>query len=615
MLSVRTVYVLSPLQLVRESCQNTLDAREEQQVRIRFVFGQHDSSTVPASEVQLYLKHLESHLKAEGSGLRQTDLPRLDSPMPFLAIEDFGTRGLQGDPLQDDEAAPGGQKRNDFFYFWRNLGRSKKGETDRGRWGLGHTVFAASSRLNSFFGLTLRKEDGRSLLMGQSILKIHRAAGKKYCPYGYFGIIDSEHFATPVEHSATIKKFCQDFGLQRSIGPGLSVVIPYPEPSIDLNALAQAVVKHYFYPLIKGTLAVSLESPSTQINLNSTSLEDEAKKLFPAPELQNILRIFELAKWGLTSPSSEFVSNLPLPTARAPMWDNVKFAEDDIAKLRDGYEANRRLALRIELPVTEKGKPTSQATFDVYLERDSQLQKGELRFVRQDITVANPKSTSEHGVRALVIINEGALAKLLGDAENPAHTEWQERSPKFKDKYDYGAYTLRFVKSAVHQIVRLLAAAGENRYKDLLKDLFFVVEPSEEDDSGSERGTGPNKKKTERREIPKFPRVPPSVKIDRVSGGFKIWANPKAGSTVRLVTVDLAYAVRNGNPFKRYVPEDFELDSADFALESEGVDIIARNKNRLVLKLNGPGSFVKVTGFDEHRDLEIRMSHSEEDSQ
>lgn len=66
---------------------------------------------------------------------------------------------------------------------------------------------------------------------------------------------------------------------------------------------------------------------------------------------------------------------------------------------------------------------------------------------------------------------------------------------------------------------------------------------------------------------------------------------------------------------KGYVPEDFELDSTDFALETKGVDIIARNKNRLVLRLNGPGSFVKVTGFDEHRDLEIRMSHSEEDSQ
>jgi hypothetical protein len=77
----------------------------------------------------------------------------------------------------------------------------------------------------------------------------------------------------------------------------------------------------------------------------------------------------------------------------------------------------------------------------------------------------------------------------------------------------------------------------------------------------------------------------------------------------------LAYAVRNGNPFKRYVAEDFELDSADFTIESQAADVTTQSRNQLIFRLYGPGSFVKVTGFDERRDLEIRLSHSEGDQQ
>ncbi|MCL4799034.1 MAG: hypothetical protein KJ025_05560 [Burkholderiales bacterium] len=36
-------------------------------------------------------------------------------------------------------------------------------------------------------------------------------------------------------------------------------------------------------------------------------------------------------------------------------------------------------------------------------------------------------------MRAIVNVRERALSGLLGDSENPAHTEWQERSPRFKE--------------------------------------------------------------------------------------------------------------------------------------------------------------------------------------
>ena len=105
--------------------------------------------------------------------------------MNYILIEDYGTRGLQGDISQYDDLDDD-FKKNDFYYFWRNIGRTRKEATDLGRWGLGKTVFQAASRINSFFGITVRNDDDRMLLMGQSVLKIHKANGDTLCALWIF---------------------------------------------------------------------------------------------------------------------------------------------------------------------------------------------------------------------------------------------------------------------------------------------------------------------------------------------------------------------------------------------------------------------------------------------
>ncbi len=257
--------------LVRESNQNSLDARANGHVQIRVVFGT-DSWALSAATAHSYLNSLRAHIQAPDSGIRADELPALDGPVPFLAIEDFGTRGLQGDPLQANPDENDNQGTSDFYYFWRNLGRSGKKESDRGRWGLGHTVFAAASRIHSFFGFTKRRNDGRMLLMGQSIIKIHRVNGVKHFPYGWFGIVEEDHFVTPVEDRALIDKFGEQFHLRRGDGPGLSIVIPFPDPAITFKEVAKAFIRHYFAPLIRGTLSVLLESPSGTIALSQGTL-------------------------------------------------------------------------------------------------------------------------------------------------------------------------------------------------------------------------------------------------------------------------------------------------------------------------------------------------------
>jgi len=211
--------------LVREAIQNSLDARRPRTpVRVRIAFA--GASAALSGEVrERYLDGLMPHVAAARSGSG----PGPDERLSFVAVEDFGTRGLQGDPCQseDDELAAL-SARNDFYYFWRNVGRSRKGASDLGRWGLGKTVFAAASRASAFFALTVPANQTRPLLMGQAVLRIHKLGGARYYPYGYFGRFDGD-FALPVEDAGIIDMFRRDFGLARDAEPGLSVVIVFPD--------------------------------------------------------------------------------------------------------------------------------------------------------------------------------------------------------------------------------------------------------------------------------------------------------------------------------------------------------------------------------------------------
>ena len=237
--------------LVREAIQNSLDAAiGNKPVTVRFSFQKQSNNRSDFKEVvETYLNGIGAHLQARHSGLQNT--PTNAEDFDYLLIEDYGTRGLQGDILQYDDLDDD-QRRNDFYYFWRNIGRTRKGDSDLGRWGLGKTVFQASSRINSFFGLTVRDDDHRSMLMGQSVLKIHKVNGQRYAPYGFFGLFDDD-LPLPIEDKSFIDAFIRQFNIERNERSGLSILIPYPERDINPIGSVKSAIIHYFFPILAET--------------------------------------------------------------------------------------------------------------------------------------------------------------------------------------------------------------------------------------------------------------------------------------------------------------------------------------------------------------------------
>ena len=85
-------------------------------------------------------------------------------------------------------------------------------------------------------------------------------------------------------------------------------------------------------------------------------------------------------------------------------------------------------------------------------------------------------SLKHKGIRAIVSVAEPDLSTFLGDAENPAHTEWERNSKKFKRKYRLGPTSLDYVKTSPREIVKILTQPQKGRDENLLKHIFSLPE-------------------------------------------------------------------------------------------------------------------------------------------
>lgn len=599
--------------LVREAIQNSLDAASGQTIRVRFYRG-----AAHASARDRYLNDLWPHVEAafeahrdEAARKAPTDMPRSlpsrQAEFEFLVVEDEGTRGLEGDPEQDDDETRDG--RNDFYYFWRNVGRSRKEANERGRWGVGKAVFTKASRLHAFFGLTQRRSDGRQLLMGLATLKMHKLDGRSYRPYGYYGVHNND-FTTPIDAAGAIQQFIQCFGLRRN-GPGLSIVIPYPDTELTTNALLEAVLHHYFYPLVTGKLEVEIQdSRNGSIVLRDAGLEQEVRR---RPDLRPLLPLIELARWG-TNPEPEAMAKLhvPNPTQYRKEIPQNLFPSGTLNQLRQRYDSGRRLAVDVELSIEEYGNVRRPASFRLLIERDEQDSRGDGHFVRQGITIENPKVRRPRGVRWILVVDDPILSEFLGDAENPAHTEWERRTEKFKAKYRNGPSTLDFVKAAPANIISVLSQTTETRDPDLLRHIFSLsnnaATPSFQRAQPTQTG---REERTAVELVPGTLGKDGTLALEKVRTGFRLRGRAD-GHAPRRLEILAAYDVLRGDPFKAHSPLDFRMDKT-IAIHAKGARVLQRLENRVVIEIDSPDFELLATHFDENRDLRVKIRPVEDE--
>ena len=587
--------------LVREAIQNSLDAKvkdSDDPVRVRITFPD-DSSLPRAEDAERYLESLWSHIEATDV---INEIPETNGKVPFLLFEDFGTRGLVGEPERHEDPDEG--ELADFFYFWRNVGRGKKQGEERGRWGLGKTMFPASSLIHAFFGLTVREGDSHPLLMGQSTLSIHHINGKKHDPYGYYAVHDpADQFALPIKDQQHIDDFCSTFSISRVSETGLSVVVPYPRTEIDATDVLKSVVKHYFYPILSRGLIVDVIADGEAVTIDAATINDVVRKHFSEDD-KTFLGTLALANWYISLKKKKMVRAKPQKVHRSPTWNAELFTTgqiDDFAEILDSLQP---ICVRIPVHVIRYGEKPETSYFDVVLERDPDLEQPLDEFIRSGITITGVTSLREAGIRALVIADDLPISTMLGDSENPAHTEWQDRSRNFVGKYGVGKSTLAFIKDAPRGLLRLLNKRSEQIDDTALRHLFPDPSSKKGKQAVTTDQSGKRGKKRRTRTKVDVTRRPRIFRLSRTSEGFTASFTEKGKQIVPMrVRIRLAYDVRRGNPYKRWNVADFDLEKDDKRITHSGGDLLDTAGNRLEVLATSPNWRLQLKGFDPERDL------------
>jgi hypothetical protein len=584
--------------LVREALQNSLDAKANDAtiVRIRIAIHRGASAATPLV-AQPFIAGIAPHLGAVDNGL--PDRPDLDATIPYLVLEDFGTKGLRGAP---DHWQPTGIGANAFFLFFRALGRSGKANESRGRWGVGKFVFPMSSRAHAILAMTIPDDTRSPMLMGRIVLRTHEAGDAQWHPDGHWGerLSPDSKLVTPSRDPELLARFRAAFDVTRLSEPGLSVVVPWLIDEITSDAIRDAVLGEYFLPLLRGELRIELvENGSSEI------IDGNAVRSYAERATDRRLRE-RLALAVMVVDGNGFALDWPVSLS----WDELAVRHEDLPdSLRDmlntNLDAGRAVSMRIPVAIGRKdAKVPPEGYLSVHLRRTDGL--GGLRplIIRDGISLPEDKTKTVFDHVSLLVAERCALATAIGDAETPAHEQMQHEL--LKDRYKYPKKLVTFVRDAAASVVRALRH-GENEDDLFTLASYFPLEA----EAGPQKPTTKAKPKGKKPSDDLPPLPPPSprrFRVRRVPGGFTVIGNPDAGILPEEIIVTAAHDVRRGNPFKKYRTYDFDVSSIAINKTADGCEIVGAEGNSLVIKPIKPAFVLTVTGFDIERDLIVRAN-------
>ncbi len=587
--------------VVREAVQNSLDARadpsSQSPIRVRFALS--GSPGVSPQRMDAYTKGLWRHLESEDNGLREP--PERAKPCRFLTIEDFGTTGLLGDPACNP---PTGGETSDLYHFWRAEGLTAKSSGNAGSWGIGKAAFNLASRANLFFFLTVRSDDRRRLLAGTAVLKIHEAGGRRFEPDGWFGNIRGEGERTfdvlPVSDDALMDGFVSDFGLSRGGEPGLSVVVPWVDDDLTSKQLREAVIRSYFLAVLNNLLEVEVMDGGRAVQITSENILSLAQDLD-----RDTLECVRLAAEARSySHGCYFPLDVPFEKDR-PVWTGIPGELPWISDAGAQFRAGGIVGFRIVIPVVRRdSEAPERGELRIFLKRVGDTGSRNAVFERGGILIRGATRQALRGVTAITRIERGALANLLRDAENPAHTEWTAKTEHFKDRYKWGPAVLSFVKDAPVQLCLRLEDSRAEVDRVTLAEFFPRLAAGMQVPAGGRATKGS--------------RIGPGI-IEPDLGGRQEVRMTRSGTTVAVsgtlskeeprkkARLLFAYDRATGDPFRKWSPLDFSLsDQEGLRVASSGARVIKAERNEVELEFSATEFHLEIDGFDARRDVVVK---------
>jgi len=348
--------------------------------------------------------------------------------------------------------------------------------------------------------------------------------------------------------------------------------------------------------------------------IDADSIHQNLSSLLPESRLSEMESLVRLAS-DVVAGNRVHTIDLRLPEAPSkPSWNKDYMTPELAAECQKKVlEPNAILHLKCPLYIKnkKKGDAAAESHFDMYLTRDLSDQSRKPRFIREGITIPEDRVPKVRGFISLVVIEGGPLATLLGDSENPAHTEWEKNATKFKGKYQWGPTTIDFVRLSVSKALQLMSQGDEEEDFTVLSDIFYLEQPESEEDVPDQRL---KKKKRDTGDQPEpSPPHPPEprprhYRLSKVDEGFVLKGPREPLTSPRSYKVTVAYdfvGASKASALKKYHKNDFALDSAKYVDQPQvqNVENLELGGNTIEFSARENDFEVRVAGFDPDRDI------------
>ena len=374
--------------LVRESIQNSIDARLDISKPVRVSFKFKNMPSVSHSHFLAIKEHIqgciqmygnEDSQKRFGPMLEYIDALQCDptSKIQYLAVEDFNTKGM--DYVAGDTSCG-------FYSFVKCAGNSSKSDSSAGgSFGFGKAAYFNVSQLRTLLVSTMTNKR-KVYYQGVSSLCTHIIDGVKYVPVGYYDDTDGQD---PIDNPDRIP-----IRYRRS-EPGTSMFImgTSAESATDkadsYDIMVRSAIIHFWLAILEGDLEVVIND----VEIRKDNLTEITARYFTDDED---------GKRGHSNPK--------------PYIDAVVNAGTDSKHLYQELQIEHIGAIRFYLLKSKNAK-----------DRILRMR------ARKMLVTARPNQTS-YGFYAVMVCDNPVGNKILRMCENPSHTEWDPNNCSSQDK-------------------------------------------------------------------------------------------------------------------------------------------------------------------------------------
>ena len=585
--------------LIRETIQNSLDARDGKanHVEVKFSLLKHSSDS--KTYLKTLMKDAAQHIKAS-----KIEIPNNEKDSA-LVIEDYGTSGLTGSTDDIDDG--------NFTNFWRKHGLSEKTGSSLGRWGLGKLVYSGTSVSNTFFGLTIRKAEGDEhrgpFLMGQTVLSRHSIGENDYETHGMYGTEpEGDDFVSAITEKKDIDQFVETFKLDRHEKPGLSIVIPYPK-DIDFEKMIEHTINNYYFALITSDLKVTFDKKE----INSDTIFELAKKSKKGPHKQPDI-FLKFIKEAADIKANEMLK-LKESWIDDQKLDEDDFELDELEEIRERYKKGELISLL--LPITLiKNKANDDETvnteFSVFIQKPDSLEAGQgIDLYQRGFLSVPGQKRFKYGENAFALLyaKDKAICSFLAEAENAAHEKWILNTEKLKAIYNEETRNkIKGIRDSLQDLYGLLEEVVEEENLNALNNFFYVVNPENEPSPAKKKKKKPRPSPEPVDPLDIKPKQKVIFKATRHKTGFKI----QAGEDLQESDLPIKATVKMGymgdkEKFVKGDDHNFVL-GRDFKIKQNvGISTPIVTGSVIRFEIEKTYFFIEATDFDEHRDLMISI--------